>query len=141
MFKVPSPLARRCFLLLLTAALALSAYACGSSGSSPGSSTSTLSSGGGSGTPVATGLATLNWAAPTTNSNGSSLTNLAGYNVYYGTSPRSQSGGYPNKINAGDVTSYTVQGLAPGTYYFAVTAYNAAGVESAYSTEVSKIIP
>ena len=35
---------------------------------------------------VATGSATLSWTPPTTNTDGSSLTNLAGYKVYWGPS-------------------------------------------------------
>jgi len=61
---------------------------------------------------------------------------LAGYKVYFGLAPRV----YSAPTNVGKVTSYTVSGLAPGTYYFAVTAYNTAGLESGYSNEVSTTI-
>lgn len=82
--------------------------------------------------------ATLAWSAPTTNTNGTAATNLAGFNVYVGTS----SGSYSQKINAGDVTSYTVANLNSGsTYYFAVTAYNTSGMESTYSNQASKTFP
>jgi hypothetical protein len=77
---------------------------------------------------------TLNWTAPTTNVDGTPLTDLAGYKVYYGTS----SGYYPNSIPLGKVTTYTFNNLASGTYYFVATAFNAAGVESVTSNEVSK---
>ena len=43
---------------------------------------------------TATGSATLSWVPPTQNSDGSPLTNLASYRVYYGTS----SGTYPNSM-------------------------------------------
>ncbi len=62
---------------------------------------------------------------------------LAGYKVYYGQSSRTY--GVPTDV--GNATSTTVSGLAPGTYYFAVTAYDAAGLESGYSNEVSTTIP
>ncbi|UFS71077.1 hypothetical protein LPW11_02545 [Geomonas sp. RF6] len=79
--------------------------------------------------------ATLTWSAPTTNSDGSSLTDLAGYKVYVGTS----SGSYQPGVDVGKVTSYTVSNLTDGgTYYFAITAYNSARVESSRSNEVSK---
>jgi hypothetical protein len=61
-----------------------------------------------------------------------SETDLAGYKVYYGTS----SGIYGTPITIGTQASYTFTQLASGTYYFAVTAYNASGLESAFSNEV-----
>jgi len=65
-------------------------------------------------------------------------TDLAGYNVYYGTA----TGNYDIMINVGDQTSYTVTGLEEGkTYYFAATAYDTSGNESDYSTEASETIP
>jgi fibronectin type 3 domain-containing protein len=60
--------------------------------------------------------------------------------VYYGTSPGAylQQRGYGFSANT---TGYTVSGLALGqTYYFSVTAVDAAGNESAYSNEASKVI-
>lgn len=60
-------------------------------------------------------------------------TNLAGYKVYWGTTSRS----YGPPVNAGNQTAYTVTGLLPGTYYFAVTAIDSEGNESGYSIEVS----
>jgi hypothetical protein len=77
---------------------------------------------------------TLSWTPPTQNSDGSSLTDLAGYNVYYGTS----SGNYTSTINVGNVTTYTFTTLAAGTYYLAVTAYDTSGNQSVYSGEVVK---
>ncbi|MFZ5876797.1 MAG: fibronectin type III domain-containing protein [Nitrospirota bacterium] len=61
---------------------------------------------------------------------------LAGYSVHYGAS----SGVYTVVIPVGRTTSYTVTGLGPGTYYFAVTAENTSGGDSGYSNEVSKTI-
>jgi len=83
-----------------------------------------------------TGIVTLSWSAPTTNTDGTPLTDLAGYNVYYGPS----SGNYTNSYNAGMSTSYTINNLPAGTYYFVVTAYNAAGYASTFSNEASKTI-
>jgi hypothetical protein len=56
----------------------------------------------------------------------------AGYKLYRGTA----SHGYDSVTDVGNATSFTVTGLAAGTYYFAVTAYDAARVESGYSNEV-----
>jgi hypothetical protein len=81
--------------------------------------------------PAGAGTATLTWAPPTLNTVGSTITDLTGYHIYYGTSPNSLT----TTITVTDVsqTSYVVSGLAPGTYYFAVDAYNSAGVDSAES--------
>jgi hypothetical protein len=68
--------------------------------------------------------------------NRSSTTNVTGYRVYYGVA----SGNYSNSIVAGNVTNNTVPGLAGGvTYFFAVTAYNASGLESTFSNELSYV--
>ena len=57
---------------------------------------------------------------------------LAGYKVYYGTAIRV----YGTPTPVGKITAYTITGLTPGTYYFAITAVNAGGQESGYSNEV-----
>ncbi|HEY3515780.1 MAG TPA: putative Ig domain-containing protein, partial [Gammaproteobacteria bacterium] len=87
---------------------------------------------------ISFGSATLSWVPPTTNTDGSPLTNLAGYKVYWGPSP----GNYPNSTTLANpgLTSYVVSNLSPGTYYFVATAYNSAGVESAFSGVGSKTI-
>jgi hypothetical protein len=83
-----------------------------------------------------TGTATLSWNAPTTNTDGTPLTDLAGYKVYYGTKSRT----YTNSTVIGKVTTYTIN-LASGTYYFTVTAYDSTGLESTFSNEAAKTIP
>jgi hypothetical protein len=87
---------------------------------------------------VASGSATLSWTPPTTNTDGSPLTNLAGYRVYWGPS----AGTYPNSVTVNNpgLSSYVVSNLAPGTYHFTVTAVNSSGVESARSNSGSKTI-
>ncbi|HEX5045724.1 MAG TPA: putative Ig domain-containing protein [Gammaproteobacteria bacterium] len=87
---------------------------------------------------TATGSATLTWQPPTENTNGTALTNLAGFKVYWGTTP----GNYPSSVtlnNAG-LTSYVVQNLTPATYYFVVTAITSAGEESSFSNPASKTV-
>jgi fibronectin type 3 domain-containing protein len=65
---------------------------------------------------------------------------LAGYKIYQ--AHASGAYGAPIATVTMDVTSYTVTGLEAGsTYFFTVTAYNADGVESTFSNEVSKSIP
>jgi hypothetical protein len=78
---------------------------------------------------------TLSWQPPTENADGSPLVDLQGYKVHYGASSKS----YSDTIqvaNAG-LTTYVVQNLAAGKYYFAITAYNSAGRESSLSPEVA----
>jgi hypothetical protein len=67
---------------------------------------------------------------------------VRGYRVYFGTASRSYIQPRGGGIDAGGATAFTVSGLQPGrTYYFAVTAYDGAGNESEFSSEVSKAIP
>ena len=95
--------------------------------------------GGGGGSPSGGGgTISLAWDATTTKTDGSPLadTDLAGYRVYYGTSP----GTYTQSIYVGNVTSYTLTGLVPGQiYYITVAAIDTANPpdESAPSNEVS----
>lgn len=88
---------------------------------------------------IALGSATLNWTAPTQNEDGSDLTDLAGYKLYWGTT----SGSYPNSatIDNPSVTTYVVDNLSPGTYEFVATSYNTSGVESRYSGAATKVVP
>jgi hypothetical protein len=86
--------------------------------------------------PAFAGSATLSWNPPTRNTDGTPLTDLAGFKIYYGIS----SGNYTQVVNAGYVTTYTVNNLNSGTYYFVATAYDTSGNESGYSNQVSKTI-
>lgn len=86
----------------------------------------------------ATGSANLSWTVPTENTNGTPVTDLAGYHIYYGTS----AGAWTSTITVLEATetSYTVSGLAPGTYYFTIVAFNTAGDDSPQSNVASKTI-
>lgn len=69
-------------------------------------------------------------------SDGSSLGDLTGYKVFVGQASRS----YSRVIDIAGAanTRFTVTGLALGTWYFAISAYDSAGLESDKSPEVSK---
>lgn len=84
------------------------------------------------------GSATLSWSPPTSNEDGSSLGNLAGYRIYYGTSPDALN--QVMTLSNPGLTSYTVPNLGPATWYFGVTAYTADGAESGYSNLASKTV-
>src|SRR5262245_39823502 len=77
------------------------------------------------------------WDAPTTNTDGTPLTNLAGYHLYYwqGSSET------PQSVDVGNQTTYMLTGLVDGaTYSFAVTAYNTLGVESSDSQAITATV-
>jgi Putative Ig domain len=90
-------------------------------------------------TQAATGSATLEWSDPTKNTNGSALTDLAGIHIYYGTSESAMN--HEITVSSTSETSYTISGLAAGTWYFGATAYTTAGMQSALSEVGSKTIP
>ena len=132
--------------LALAALIGVSLAACGDSGSSsPASAVSganpfaSLASPTGS-SPTATPTnksVTLSWSAPTQNSDGSSISNLAGYTLHYGTSSEDYTGSI--QITSPTATSYVVSdsNFPAGTYYFAISAYNAQQVSSSLSSEIS----
>jgi hypothetical protein len=117
-------------------AIALGVAACGSAAVVQGP-TSTAAGGPGS-PPTGSGGATLDWTPVTQNTDGTVLTDLAGYKVYYGTSR--------NTLNEvvlianPSVTTYLVTDLPSGTWYFGVTAYVSNGTESALSNIGQKAI-
>lgn len=86
-------------------------------------------------TQVALGSVTLSWTPPTTNVDGTPMTDLAGYRIYYGRSATTLDEFVP-VTNAG-TTRFVVDNLSPATWYFSMTAVNSAGVESSLSGVVS----
>ncbi len=65
---------------------------------------------------------------------GSPLTDLTGYKIYWGMSP----GDYPNSVTLDHpgIVTYVIENLTPGTYYLVATAFDSNGVESEYSEVV-----
>ncbi len=108
--------------LVPTLLLAVIISACGDGGSVPVTSNQ-----------VSFGSAALSWTPPTLNTDGSPLTDLASYKVYYG----NESGNYHTSIQISNngMTVYVVKHLTPNTYYFVMTAINSSGVESNFSNE------
>lgn len=89
-------------------------------------------------TIVPSGTATISWLPPTQRTDGSVLTNLAGYEIRFGTRP----GALDNTVqlrNPG-LTRYLVESLMPGTWYFALVAVDSAGVTSGLSAIKPKTI-
>jgi hypothetical protein len=87
---------------------------------------------------TATGSAVVSWVPPTTNDDGSPLTDLAGYRVAYGRA----SGDLDQSatVSNASLSSYTVENLASGQWFFAVYAVNSAGIESDISNVANKTI-
>jgi hypothetical protein len=84
------------------------------------------------------GRATLSWLAPTQRVDGSPLTNLAGFRVYYGNSANDLR--YVIQVADAGARSRVIEDLTVGTWFFAATAYDDAGGESSRSSVASKTI-
>lgn len=85
---------------------------------------------------IALGSATLSWMPPIRNSDGSALTDLAGYRIYYGRDANVLD--QVATLGNPGLTSYVVENLSSATWYFAMTSFNSGGVESALSAIASK---
>jgi len=81
---------------------------------------------------------TLTWVVPTTNTDGTALTNLAGYDIHYGTDDAHLD--QVIDVSNPEQTRYVVANLAAGTYYFDITSYTTDGVESEPSAMVSMTV-
>jgi Bacterial Ig domain/Fibronectin type III domain len=97
--------------------------------------------------PSTAGVLDATWTAPTTNTDGSPLTDLAFYRLYYGpsTSPCPGSASVPvaaptSTPGSNQTMSYTLTGLTAGTLYnVAVTAVDSLGLQSACSSVASAV--
>jgi len=87
---------------------------------------------------TAMGSANLTWTAPTENSNGTSLADLTGYTIYYGTDPSDMT--QTIAVDSPSTSTYQVSNLPAGTFYFAVAAMASDGTESVESTVATKTI-
>lgn len=86
---------------------------------------------------IAAGQATLSWIAPTQNADGSVLTDLAGYRIYYGRAADE----LDEVLKATEgLTTLVIENLGAGTWYFAMTALNSKNAESERSSVVSKAV-
>ena len=98
-------------------------------------------------TPGAAGILDATWTAPTTHTDGTPLTDLASYRVYYGTSGSPCAGSAWTPVSsptssptAGQRVSARLSGLTTGaSYNVAVSAIDAAGNESPCSNIASAV--
>ena len=86
----------------------------------------------------ATGSALLSWSPPLNNADGSMLTDLTGFNIYYGQDPNSLNHTY--QLDCAGCLWHVFGNLGPGTWYFTVKAYNKYGAEGQSSSMASKTI-
>lgn len=82
------------------------------------------------------GSAIVSWNAPTTNTDGTALTNLARFRVLYG--PSSTNFTSSQTVDDPTARSTTINSLPAGNWYFTVKVVNTAGVESANSNVATK---
>lgn len=80
------------------------------------------------------------WDPPTENIDGTPLTDLAGYNIYY---KFSSTGGYTQSVNVQDPLATTsvlsLSSIQSGTtVYIVMTAYDFEGNESVFSNQIAK---
>lgn len=78
----------------------------------------------------------LRWDNPTTNTDSTPLTDLAGTEVYY----RLGYTGTDVIVNAGNTSCYVINDIVEGPYYFRLKAYNTALIKSDFSNQVYKYI-
>lgn len=84
---------------------------------------------------IALGSVTLSWIPPTTNEDGTALTDLSGYRIYYGRSVDA----LDQTINIGNAgtTRWVIENLSPATWFFAMTSFRAGTIESERSITIS----
>ena len=87
---------------------------------------------------VSVGSATVSWTPPTTNTDGSALTDLSGYRITYGRTADNLNESVV--INTAGTTTYTIDNLSVGRWYFAVYAVNQMGSASDISNIADKTI-
>jgi hypothetical protein len=90
--------------------------------------------------PVTTpsGTASLSWSKPTLNTDGSPLTNLAGFIVRYGTSAAALSSQF--SVGSPNATSAQIDNLTSGNWFFEVAAVSTANITGPFSSIVGMAI-
>jgi hypothetical protein len=76
---------------------------------------------------------------PTSNTDGTSLTDVTGYQILYGTSPSALD--RQLAVSGASVTTVLINGLSAGTHYFSVRTINASGSASISTSVVTRNVP
>ena len=120
---------------LLSLVLIFSLVACAGGDGGTGIHSGSISNPSGSNTALS-----LTWVAPSerADNTGLSLSEIAGYRIYYGT----ETGNYQNQIEVNDGSAEQAQivGVSSGAYYLVMTTIDTDGRESSYSPEVAVTI-
>jgi hypothetical protein len=88
-------------------------------------------------TKPAANSATLSWTAPTKNTDGTDVSDLAGFTIVYGTTQTALDQSV--RIDNATASTWSMDSFPSGTYYFAVKAFTQSGTESSMSSVVSKV--
>jgi hypothetical protein len=123
---------------LATVVAALSIVGCAGNSSDTSPTVGPLSAGSNPPPSASNGSAVLNWTPVTSDTTGQTLLDLAGYEIHYGNSQDALP--YLIVVNDSQQTTYTIPGLATGTWFFSVNAYTTSGVEGLPSNVASKTI-
>lgn len=141
---MPPSLAHRLGLPFLAAVSALIIAGCGGGGGGTAAVPQAASQTAPGATPPAgtpsssLGAATVSWLPPQQNSDGSALTNLAGFKIYYG----QNSAALDSYVAIGNasISTYVLENLTRGQWFFGVVAVNSTGIESSLSNLATKTI-
>lgn len=108
-----------------------------SSNSSSSTTTTTTTTGSSVDYFSGTGVASVTWTPPNQYTDGTALTTLDGHHIYM-----NAGNGFVRiaTLNNQSITNYLVENLIPGIYTFAVTAFDAKGIESALSSGVTRTV-
>jgi hypothetical protein len=119
---------------LLTISLSMALTACGGGGGSGDEQPTTT-------TTEETSKPVLNWVAPSTRTDDTSLnlSEISGYKIYSG--PSSTNLELIAEIADSDATSYDLSGIESGEYYFGIVVYDIYGLHSKISNRIVKNIP
>ena len=82
----------------------------------------------------------LCWTNPTTNTDGTPLTDLAGHIMYCGANTATYPITYDMPVPTQECVTFAEIGLPNGVNFCAVTSYDTSGNESGYSNEVNFIL-
>lgn len=84
--------------------------------------------------------AVLNWTLPTQNTDGSALTDLAGFRIQYGRTATEAGLTESVYLQTPTVTTWTSPVLASGAWHFGIRSFNTLGLEGGLSNIASKTL-